>query len=434
LLDRIRFSLRALRHRDLRLFYAGQGLSLVGAWMQHVAVGWLAYRLTGSPFVLGLIGFCSQFPTFLLAPVAGALADHWSRYRMVATAQVLAMLQAAVLASLVLSGAVRVWHLLVLTVLLGLVSGLDVPARQALLVRLVRGSDDLPNAIALNSAMFNAARLVGPAVAGLLIGLGGEGPIFLLNALSYVPVLLALRALDAARDSPAPFPAASVLRAVREGFRYAFDSKPVRAVLSLLALISLVGMPYVVLLPVFARDILGGDARTLGVLNSAAGLGALLGTAYLASRSTVRGLGRVMAIATAICGAGLLAFSFSRHVWLSAAMLLLVGFGMVVATASINTVLQTVVDETMRGRVMSLFTMAFVGMSPLGSLLGGALALRTSAPVTIAVGGVVTMLVAAWFATRLSSLREVIRPIYVQRGIIPEVAAGLQSASEIPEP
>jgi MFS family permease len=221
--------------------------------MQHVAVGWLAYRLTGSPFVLGLIGFCSQFPTFLLAPVSGALADRWSRYRMVATAQTLAMLQAALLATLVLSGAVRVWHLLALTVFLGLVSGLDVPARQSLLVRLVGGSDDLPNAIALNSAMFNAARLVGPAVAGILIGLAGEGPIFLLNALSYVPVLLALRALGAARDRPTLLPTASVLGAMREGFRYALGFAPVRAVLQLLALISLVGMPYVVLLPVFAR-------------------------------------------------------------------------------------------------------------------------------------------------------------------------------------
>jgi MFS family permease len=402
--------------------------------MQHVAVGWLAYRLTGSPLVLGLIGFCSQFPTFLLAPVAGALADRWSRYRMVVTAQVLAMTQATLLAILVLSGAVRVWHLLALTAFLGLVSGLDVPARQSLLVRLVRGSDDLPNAIALNSAMFNAARLLGPAVAGLLIGLVGEGPIFLINALSYLPVLLALRALDASRDQPTPLPAASVLGAMREGFRYAFDFAPVRAVLSLLALISLVCMPYVVLLPVFARDVLGGDARTLGVLNSAAGLGALLGTLYLASRSTVRGLGRVMTAATGVCGAGLLAFSFSRHLWLSAAMLLLVGFGMVAATASINTVLQTLVDEGMRGRVMSLFTMAFVGMSPLGSVIGGALALKTSAPVTIGLGGVVTMLVAAWFGSRLPALREAIRPVYVRRGIIPEVATGLQSASELPEP
>lgn len=430
MLRRLRFSLRALRHRDLRLFFAGQGVSLVGTWMQHVAVGWLVYRLTGSPLVLGVIGFCSQFPTFLMAPVAGALADRWSRYRMVVVAQVLSMLQATALAALVLGGAVRVWHLVVLSVLLGLFNGLDVPARQALLVRLVRGPEDLPNAIALHSSMFNAARLVGPALAGVLIGLVGEGPVFLLNAVSYVAVLGALWALDVSREDRAT-PAGSVLAAVREGFRYAFGFAPVRALLVLLALISLVGIPYVVLLPVFARDVLGGDARTLGLLTSAAGFGALLGTLYLASRGTVRGLGRVIAGSTAVFGAALVAFSLSRDPRLSLALLLVVGFGVVVTTASINTILQTVVEEEMRGRAMSLYTMAFVGMSPLGSLLGGALAVRFGAPATIAVGGAICMLVSAWFATRLPALREIVRPVYVRRGIIPEVASGLETASEL---
>jgi MFS family permease len=433
LLQRIRFSLRALRHRDLRLFYAGQGFSLVGGWMQNVAVGWLAYRLTGSPLVLGLIAFFNQFPMFLMAPLAGALADRWSRYRMVATAQWMAMIQAAVLAVLVLTGVVQVWHLLALSAFLGVASGIDVPARQALLVRMVRGTDDLPNAIALNSAMFNAARLVGPAVAGLLIGITGEGPIFLINALTYIPVMFALRALESLRDRPTSAPSGSVFGAMREGFHYAFHFTPVRSVLLLLALISLVGMPYVVLLPVFAGEILGGGARTLGVLNSAAGLGALTGTIYLASRSTVRGLGKVIAGATALLGLGLVTFAFSRATLLSAVLLLAVGSGLVVATASINTILQTVVDESMRGRVMSLFTMAFVGLSPLGSVIGGALAVRIGAPLTVAIGGTVCMLVALWFATRLPALREVIRPIYVSRGIIPEVATGLQTASELPE-
>jgi MFS family permease len=433
LLQRIRFSLRALRHRDLRLFYAGQGFSLVGGWMQHVAVGWLAFRLTGSPLVLGLIAFFSQFPMFLMAPLAGALADRWSRYRMVATAQWMAMLQAVLLATLVLTGIVQVWHLLALSAFLGIASGIDVPARQALLVRMVRGSEDLPNAIALNSAMFNAARLVGPAIAGLMIGVSGEGPIFLLNALSYIPVMFALRALETVRDRPTSAPSGSVFGSMREGFQYAFHFTPVRSVLLLLALISLVGMPYVVLLPVFAGEILGGGARTLGVLNSAAGLGALVGTIYLASRSSVRGLGRVIAAATAVLGLGLVAFGFSRAIALSGVLLLAVGSGLVVATASINTILQTVVDEHMRGRVMSLFTMAFVGLSPLGSVIGGALAVRIGAPLTVAIGGTVCLLVALWFATRLPALRAVIRPIYVSRGIIPEVATGLQTASELPE-
>jgi MFS family permease len=343
------------------------------------------------------------------------------------------MIQAAVLAVLVLTGVVQVWHLLALSAFLGVASGIDVPARQALLVRMVRGTDDLPNAIALNSAMFNAARLVGPAVAGLLIGITGEGPIFLINALTYIPVMFALRALESLRDRPTSAPSGSVFGAMREGFHYAFHFTPVRSVLLLLALISLVGMPYVVLLPVFAGEILGGGARTLGVLNSAAGLGALTGTIYLASRSTVRGLGKVIAVATALLGLGLVTFAFSRATLLSAVLLLAVGSGLVVATASINTILQTVVDESMRGRVMSLFTMAFVGLSPLGSVIGGALAVRIGAPLTVAIGGTVCMLVALWFATRLPALREVIRPIYVSRGIIPEVATGLQTASELPE-
>ena len=431
MLDRVRFSLRALRHRDVRLFFAGQGTSLVGTWMQQVAVSWLVYRLTDSPLLLGVVSFGSQFPTFLIAPVGGALADRWNRYRMVVLAQTLSMLQAIVLAVLVLTGAVQVWHVFALSVFLGLANGLDVPARQSMLVRLVRDREDLPNAIALQSAMFNSARLVGPALAGVLIGLWGEGPVFVLNALSYVAVLVALAQLDVSSQQGGATAPGSVLRAVGEGFRYAFGFAPIRAVLSLLTLISLVGIPYAVLLPVFARDVLGGDASTLGLLSSAAGLGALLGTLYLASRSTVRGLGRVIASATVVFGAGLIAFSFSRDVLLSAGLLMVTGFGVVVATASINTILQTLVEEGMRGRIMSLYTMAFIGLAPVGSLLGGALAVRIGAPVTVLLGGATSILVGAWFATRITGLREIVHPIYVRMGIIPEVATGLQSASEL---
>jgi len=430
LLDRIRFAVRALRHRNLRLFFAGQGLSLVGTWMQQVAVSWLVYRLTASPLILGIVAFGSQIPTLLMAPLAGALADRWSRYRMVVVAQSLAMLQALTLAALVLGGVVQVWHLIALSVVLGVINGLDIPARQSLLVRMVDGPEDLPNAIALNSSMFNAARLVGPAVAGVLIGLVGEGPVFLLNGLSYLAVLWALSRLRIPRGGPRPR-AGSVLVAMREGFRYGFGFPPVRAILLLLGLVSLVGIPYVVLLPVFARDVLGGDATTLGLLTSAAGLGALAGALYLASRGSVRGLGRVITLATALYGSGLVAFSFSRTVWLSAALLLVVGFGIMAATASMNTILQTLVEEEMRGRVMSLYTMAFVGMSPLGSLLGGWLALHLGAPAAVLMGGIASVLVAMGFRTRIPALREIVRPIYVQKGIIPEVAEGLQTASEL---
>lgn len=429
MLTRVRFALRALRHRNLRLFFAGQGLSLVGTFMQQVAMSWLVYRLTGSALALGVVGFASQFPAFFMAPFAGALADRWSRYRMVVGAQILSALQAVVLAALVLTGVVEVWHLVALAGMLGLVSGVDIPARQAFLVRLVGSPADLANAIALNSSMFNAARLVGPALGGVLIGLRGEGLVFLLNAVSYVFVLAALAALRVPAGEGVR--AGNVLRNVREGFRYAWDFPPIRAIILLLAGISLVGIPYLVLLPVFARDVLGGDAGTLGLLTSAAGGGALVGALYLASRSTVRGLGRLTAVYTAVFGVGIVGFAFSRDVWLSVLLLVVTGFAIMVVSAAINTVLQTLVSEEMRGRVMSLYTMAFVGMTPLGSLAGGAIASRVGAPLTVAAGGAGCLVLAVWFGRQIPRLREDVRPVYERLGILPEVAEGLQQASEL---
>lgn len=430
MLDRVRFSVRALRHRDLRLFLLGQGISLVGTWMQQVAMSWLVYRLTGSTLVLGLIAFCSQFPTFLVASVSGALADRWSRHRMVVISQIAAMLQAVVLAVLVLTGKAEVWHLVALAVWLGIAMGFDVPARQALLVRLVRGSEDLPNAIALNSAIFNGARLVGPAVAGVLIGWVGEGPVFVLNAISYVAVIAAMYALemrDTGTRSGAP-----VLRTMGEGYRYAFGFPPMRAILLLLTLVSVVGFPYTVLLPVFARDVLGGDARTLGLLSACTGLGALAGALTLASRSTVRGLGVFIPRALLVFSACLIALALSRHAALSALVLIGAGFGMMSATASMNTIIQTIVREDMRGRVMAIYTMAFVGLNPVGALIGGALAQRFGAPLTVGAGATATLLLAVWFRRQIPELRELVRPIYQQLGIIPQVAEGLQTAAETP--
>ena len=297
---RVRLALRALRHRNLRLFFTGQGISLVGTWMQQVAIGWLVYRLTDSALLLGVIGFGGRFPAFLMAPFAGALADRWDRYRMVMAAQICAMLQAVALAVLVLSGSVAVWHLVLLSVVSGLINGVDVPARQSLLVQLVDGTDDLPNAIALNSSMFNAARLVGPAVAGVLIGLVGEGWVFALNAASYIAVLGALAAVRLPRGAGTA--TGPVLRNIQEGFSYAFGFPPIRDLILLLGLVSLVGIPYTVLFPIFARDVLGGGAGTLGLLTSAAGLGALAGALVLASRGGVRGLGRVIARSAVLVG------------------------------------------------------------------------------------------------------------------------------------
>jgi MFS family permease len=395
--------------------------------MQHVAISWLVYELTGSALMLGLIGFANQFPIFIVAPFAGALGDRWSRYRMVVVAQIAAMAQAVVLATLVLTGVVQVWHLVALSAVAGLISGVDIPVRQALLVRLVKGQDDLPNAIALNSSMFNSARLVGPAIAGVLIGWVGEGPIFVINAASYLCVLGALAAIRITEEPGEK--AGPVLQNIAKGFVYAFRFEPIRDLLTLLMLVSLVGIPYVVLLPVFARDILGGGASTLGLLTSCAGFGAVLGALSLASRNTVVGLGRVIVRAAILFGATLVAFAFSEVLWLSCALLVASGLAVMMITASINTMLQTLVDEGMRGRVMSLYTMAFIGMSPMGSLAGGAIAARVGAPVAVALGGLGCLALAFWFSRRLAPLREIVYPVYERMGILPEVARGLQTAS-----
>ena len=425
---RVRLALRALRHRNLRLFFTGQGISLVGTWMQQVAIGWLVYRLTDSPLLLGVIGFGGRFPAFLMAPFAGALADRWDRYRMVMAAQICHMLQAVALAVLVLSGSVEVWHLVALSVVSGLINGVDVPARQSLLVQLVDGAGDLPNAIALNSSMFNAARLVGPAVAGALIGVVGEGWVFALNAVSYIAVLGALSAVRLPRGvGTATGP---VLRNIQDGFAYAFGFPPIRDLILLLGLVSLVGIPYTILFPIFARDVLGGGAGTLGLLTSAAGLGALAGALFLASRGGVWGLGRVIARSTVLFGVSLAGFALSEDVWISCLFVVGSGFGIMLTTASINTVLQTLVDEGMRGRVMSLYTMAFVGMSPLGSLAGGVMAGWMGAPLTVLLGGLCCLLVGIWFARRVAVLRELVLPVYHRMGIVPELARGLQGATD----
>ncbi|HEX7119862.1 MAG TPA: MFS transporter [Longimicrobiales bacterium] len=423
-------TLRALRHRNFRLFFFGQSISLIGTWMQQVAMSWLVYRLTESAFILGMVTFVGNIPSFLIAPIAGVLADRWNRHRMVVATQTLSMVMAAALAALVLAGVVRVWHILVLAGLLGVVNGFDVPARQSLLVRLVDGPADLANAIALNSSMFNGARLVGPAVAGVLVGVVGEGPVFAINAASYLAVIGSLLAIDLGEWTPtAGRP--SVLSTLREGFRYGFGFAPIRSILLLLALLSLVGMPYLVLMPVFASDVLHGGPDMLGFLMGSAGFGALAGALYLASRTTVRGLGRMIGISTTLFGAGLIAFSRSGTPWLSMALLFVTGYGMMVTTASMNTVLQTLVDEDKRGRVMSLYTMAFMGVAPIGALAAGSLASRIGAPATVLLGGLAVILAAFWFRRRLPALREQVRPIYERLGILPEVARGLQSATEL---
>ena len=421
---------RALSYRSYRLFFFGQGVSLIGTWMQQVAMSWLVYRLTGSALLLGTVGFTSQIPTFLVAPFAGVLADRCNRRRLLLATQSLAMTQAFLLSYFVLTGTIQVWQIIALSLLLGVVNGFDIPVRQSFVIEMVEEKTGLANAIALNSSMVNAARLVGPSVAGLLISLLGEGSCFLLNGFSYLAVLLSLAAM---RVTPRPAAAQSrpILHELREGVRYAVDFAPIRAILLLLAMMSLTGMPYAVLLPVFARDVLHGGPHTFGFLMAASGLGAFSATLYLATRRSVIGLGRLIAISCALFGFGVAGFALSGLLWVSLVCLLIAGFGAMMQVAASNTILQTIVDDDKRGRIMSLFTMAFMGMTPFGSLFAGALAARIGAPVTVQIGGLACLVGALLFAAWLPTFREKVRPIYTRLEIIPEVAKGIQSASEL---
>ncbi|MCR4404594.1 MAG: MFS transporter [Candidatus Acetothermia bacterium] len=393
---------RALRSRNYRLYFGGQGLSLIGTWMQRVAMSWLVYRLTGSTLLLGVVGFASQIPTFIFAPFAGVLADRVNRRTVIIVTQALAMLQALLLAALVLTGAIAVWQIVVLGVFLGVINAFDMPVRQSFVVEMVENKEDLGNAIALNSSMVNGARLIGPSIAGVLVAAVGEGICFLINGLSYLAVIAALLAMTITRHEVRP-QGPHGWRGLREGFLYAFNFAPIKAVLLLLALVSLVGMPYTVLMPVFAQEILRGGPSTLGFLMGATGVGAMLGGIYLASRRSVLGLGRFIPLATGIFGLGLVAFSLSRALWLSLLLLLVVGFGMTAQAASSNTVLQTIVEEDKRGRLMSFYTMAFMGMVPFGSLLAGGLASLIGTPRTVMVGGLVSIAGGLLFIQRISA-------------------------------
>ena len=420
--------LRAFRHRNYRLFFLGQGTSLIGTWISRVATSWLVYRLTGSAALLGVVGFAGQIPTFLLAPFAGVWVDRSSRYRVLVATQVLSMVQSFVLAWLALTGRITVAQVVALSALQGVINAFDTPARQAFVIEMVETRADLPNAIALNSSMVNGARLVGPSVAGVLISVASEGWCFLFDGVSYVAVIVSLLLMRIAPRAGGTR-RQDIFVELREGVRYAFGFAPIRSVLLLLALVSLMGMPYTVLMPVMAAAVLHGGPHTLGFLMGATGVGALGGAVYLASRRSVLGLGRVIASAAVLFGCGLIAFSFSRHVGLSLALMVVTGTGFMVQMASSNTVLQTLVREDMRGRVMAFYTMAFMGTAPFGSLLAGGLASRIGAPHTILVGGLACIAGGLVFARHLPRLRALTRPIYVERGIVPEAAQGLSSTA-----
>lgn len=424
---------RALRSRNYRIFFMGQGVSLIGTWMQQIAISWLVYRLTDSVFLLGAVTFANQIPSFLLGPFAGVLADKFNRHRVLLVTQFLSMLQAGTLATLVLTGTVQVWHVLTLMVVLGTINAFDVATRQAFVVQLVDRREDISNAIALNSSMFNMARLVGPSIAGVLIAWVGEGVCILINAVSYLAVLaslLTLRLNPVVREMRQE----NIWASLKQGFSYAFGFPPIRTLILIVGLISLFGMPFSVMLPVFARDILHGGANTLGYLMGASGLGALSGALFLAQRKSVIGLGKVIIFTMSLFGTALMAFSFSTVLWLSLVLMLFTGFGMIVTMASCNTLLQTLVDEDKRGRVMSLYATAFMGMAPLGSILASSVAEQIGVAYTLLGCGFLCAVSVIPFAWNLKRLRQMVQPIYERLGILPEIATGLRTATKLTAP
>ena len=409
---------RALRHRNYRLFFGGQSISLIGTWITRIATSWLVYRLTGSELLLGLVAFCSQIPLLILAPIAGVLVDRWDRHRILVITQILSALQSAALAVLAFTHVITVAEVIVLQLVQGVINSFDTPARQAFVVEMVADREDLPNAIALNSSMINASRIIGPSIGGLLIATVGEGWCFGVDAISYIAVIISLLMMRLTL-APRAHVDTHMLDELRTGWRYVAGFAPVRALLLIIALVGVMGMPYATLMPVIASKVLHGGPHTLGILMTASGIGALMGTIYLASRHSVLGLGKVIVAANAALSLGLMAFSFSRSLWLSAILLPIVGAGIMVQAASVNTILQTVVDENLRGRVMAFYSVAIMGMQPIGSLLSGVVAERIGAEMTIFYGALFCLVGGAWFAMRRAMLAEHVRPIYIERGILP---------------
>jgi len=411
---------RALSHRNFRLFFGGQSISVIGTWMTRVATSWLVYRLTGSALLLGTVSFAGQIPTFLLAPIAGVIVDRIDRRKVLVWTQALAMLQSLALAWLTLSNRITITEVLVLSAFQGLINAFDMPARQSFMVQMVEDRADLSNAIAINSSMVNMARLVGPSLAGLLIAVKNEGWCFLVDGISYIAVIVSLLMMRVPRPDEEQRARTSMITQLKEGWVYVAGFVPIRSILLLFALLSLMGWPFMVLMPIFAAKILHGGPHTLGFLMGAVGTGSLASALSLVMRRSVRGLTRVIPIAAVIFGIGLICFGFSHYLWLSMLMMLVTGFGMMQGLTGSNTIIQTLVDENMRGRVMSYYTMAFVGMAPFGSLLAGSMAHAIGAPRTVIVSGVACILGGIWFTFQLPAIRKDMRPIYQRLGIIPQ--------------
>ncbi len=410
--------IRALRYRNYRLFFGGQIVSLVGTWITTTATSWLVYRLTGSAFLLGVVGFAGQFPAFLLGPFSGIFVDRWNRHRLLVATQTISMLQSFALAALTLTGHITIEWVIALSVVQGCVNAFDMPGRQAFLLQMIENRQDLGNAIALNSSMVNVARLIGPSIAGIVIAAVGEGYCFLIDGFSYIAVIVSLLRMTMLQSATARAARAGAVQQFKDGFRYAFGFPPIRSIILLLALVSLVGVPYSVLMPVFATEVFHGGPHTLGFLMTASGCGALVGALWLAARKSVVGLGRVIPMASALFGFGLIAFAFVHTLALALPCLTIAGFGFMVQMASSNTVIQTIVEDEKRGRVMSFYTMAFLGTVPIGSLIGGWMSSRIGAPNTLILGGIWCIVGAALFFRKLPDLRTHVRPIYVKLGLL----------------
>jgi MFS family permease len=409
---------RALRHRNFRLFFGGQSISLIGTWMTRVATSWLVYRLTGSSLLLGTVSFAGQIPTFLLAPLAGVLVDRIDRRKVLVWTQTLAMLQSFALAWLTLAHRITIGEVLALSAMQGIINAFDMPGRQSFMVKMVEDRADLSNAIAINSSMVNTARLLGPSLAGILIAATNEGWCFLVDGVSYIAVIASLRMMRLPSTNEER-KTTSMAAELREGWTYVSGFAPIRTILLLFALLSLMGWPFMVLMPIFAAEVLHGGPHTLGFLMAAVGVGSLISALALVMRRSVRGLARMIPVAACAFGVGLICFGLSTRLWLSLPLMLLTGFGMMQGLTSSNTIIQTLVDEKMRGRVMSYYTMAFVGMAPFGSLLAGALTHAIGAQHTVIVSGIACILGAFWFWSRLPQLRRDMRPIYERLGIAP---------------
>ncbi len=413
---RFKNTFRALRHRNYRLFFFGQGISLVGTWTQQIALSWLVYRLTGSTVLLGTVAFCSQIPMLFLGPFAGVCADRFDRKKLLFWTQALAMVQAFVLAGLVLCGVIRTWEIVALSCMIGIIYAFDIPIRQSFVLAMVDKREDLGNAIALSSAMFNCARLLGPAIAGMLISAFGEGICFLINAFSFIAVLVALQAVKVAKKQPEARKA-KVFVEFREAVVYVRGFEPIFTVLVMLSIFALAGSPYTVLMPAFVKNVLRGNADIYGFLMSSSGLGAVGGTIYLASRKNAQGLIKAIPAAMGLFGAAIVAFSFCRASFACVFFIFFAGFSMMIQIAASNTIIQTVVDEDKRGRVMSLYAMSLMGVMPFGSFLAGSVAGKISVRFTLLAGAVICMAAALFFSSRLSRLTRMLQPIFANQPV-----------------